>query len=276
MKNLKLYTLKKFPGVSVTGDKCALQCKHCGARFLKSMLPCKTNADLIAIGEKLVGEGSTGFLLSGGCDKKGRVPLWKVLDGVHKLKLYTSLKINAHTGLVYTRELADLYVAAGIDVFSVDVVGSEETIKEIYGIDLPVGAYETTIANLLAAKGTVVPHITVGLNHGKYSGEEEGIDIVAKFSLPKLVVNVLVPVSGTPLEGVEVPEERVAEVFRYAREKISGEVILGCMRPRKPEIEKLAWKFGFAGIAHPTKEFVEFLGKSGDKIEFKNGCCSLL
>ncbi|MEM4160628.1 MAG: hypothetical protein QW531_01450 [Thermoplasmata archaeon] len=240
------------------------------------MLPCRDNADLISIGEKLLGEGSTGFLLSGGCDNKGRVPLWNVLEGVHKVKRSTPLKINAHTGLVFTREIAALYVAAGIDVFSVDVVGSEETIREIYGLDVPVGAYETTIANLLDAKATVVPHITIGINHGKESGEEAGIDLVAKYSLPKLVLNVLVPVSGTPLEGVDVAEERVSEVFRYARKKISGELILGCMRPRKLDIEKLAWEHGFTGIAQPTREFRELLEKSGEKIEFRNWCCSLL
>lgn len=275
VKNLKLYSLEKFPGISVTGDKCALQCKHCGARFLKSMLLCKSNKDLISIGEKLMSEGSSGFLLSGGCDKKGRVPIWDVLEGVHKLKTYTQLKINAHTGLVFTRELAELYVASGIDVFSVDVVGSEETIKEIYGMDVPVEAYEKTIANLLDAKALVVPHITIGINYGKNSGEEEGIDIVAKYSPPKLVLNVLVPVAGTPLEKVNVSTERIEEIFRYAKKEISGEIMLGCMRPRNPEIERLARKYGFGGIAHPTREFVSFLEKAGEKIEFKNGCCSL-
>ncbi|MEM3396549.1 MAG: radical SAM protein [Thermoplasmata archaeon] len=239
------------------------------------MLPCKNNEELLAIGVKLVKEGSDGFLLSGGCDENGRVPLWDVLEGVHKLKTYTPLKINAHTGFVFTRELAELYVASGIDVFSVDVVGSHATIREIYGLDTSVEAYEQTIANLTDANASIVPHITIGINHGKNSGEEAGIDLVSKYSPKKMVLNVLVPVSGTPLENVKVSTERIEEVFRYAREKIEGEIMLGCMRPRNLEIEKLAWKHGFSGIAHPTKDFVEFLEKSGEKMEFKSGCCSL-
>ncbi|MCX8174072.1 MAG: radical SAM protein [Thermoplasmata archaeon] len=261
--------------MSVTGEKCALKCKHCGARFLRGMVSCRSNEDLISIGEKLVNEGSRGFLLSGGCDKNGRVPLWDVLEGVHKLKLYTPLKINAHTGLVFTKDLAELYAASGIDVFSVDVVGSDRTIKEIYGMDVTVKDYEKTVANLADVKVPVVPHITIGIDHGRPSGEEAGIDLVAGYSLPKLVLNVLVPVSGTPLEGVHVTPERIENVFRYARERMHGEIMLGCMRPRDLEIEKFAWKYDFSGVAHPSREFVEFLEKSGEKIEFRNGCCSL-
>jgi len=245
------------------------------AKFLAGMEGCRSNKEMIEIGERIANAGSTGFLISGGCDEKGRVPLWEVLEGIYRLKRLFPLKVNAHTGLVFTKELATLYAASAIDVFSVDVVGSEETIREVYGLDVGVEAYKQTISRLLEAGGRVVPHITIGINYGKRSGEEEGIDIVAGYNLPKLVLNVLVPLSGTPLEGVRVGKERIEEVFCYARERIKGELVLGCMRPRDVEIEKLAYKYNFAGVAQPTREFVKYLESRDIKADFIPGCCSL-
>ncbi len=264
-----------FPGISVTGDWCALKCKHCNAKFLKGMIPCTNDRELVEIAGKIANEGGRGILLSGGCNDKGMVPLWNVLEGVHTLKKYTALKVNAHTGLVFTRDLADLYVASGIDVFSVDVVGSKDVVREILHLGVDTSVYTKTIENLLAAGGKVVPHITIGVNYGKESGEEKSIEIVAEYSLPKVVLNVLVPVSGTALESVHVPYERIEKVFEYARGKIGGEIVLGCMRERIPDIEKLAYRCGLSGIAHPSREFIEFIEKMGGKLEFIEGCCSL-
>jgi uncharacterized radical SAM superfamily protein len=237
------------------------------------MIPTKSGEELVEIAQKLKNEGKKGFLLSGGCDVKGRVPLWNVVEDVHAIKLQSPMRINAHTGLVYTEELARIYAASNIDVFSVDVIGSEETLQEIYNADVHVRDYEKTIENLLRSGATVVPHVTIGINYGRESGEENAIDIVSRYPVSKLVLNVLVPVSGTPMENIHVPVERIEHVFQYARDRVKTEIVLGCMRERKPEIEMLAYKNGFAGVARPTREFVEYLKKSGEEILIRDYCC---
>jgi uncharacterized radical SAM superfamily protein len=64
----------RFVSVSVTGAACALQCDHCQSRVLEGMIP--TNGQgLFHLARDLAGRGARGILVSGGCDRRGRVPL---------------------------------------------------------------------------------------------------------------------------------------------------------------------------------------------------------
>src|SRR5512138_3521678 len=69
-----------FPTVSVTGNSCALNCKHCGGKVLKTMHPAVSPKELLELGRKLVVEGAKGVLVSGGCQPDGSVPLEAFAD----------------------------------------------------------------------------------------------------------------------------------------------------------------------------------------------------
>ncbi len=64
-----------FPTISVTGNSCALNCKHCGGKVLETMHPALSPQELIELGAKLKRNGAKGVLVSGGCLPDGSVPL---------------------------------------------------------------------------------------------------------------------------------------------------------------------------------------------------------
>ena len=97
-----------FPAVSVTGSLCALRCKHCSGVFLKSMLRAADPEALVERARQLSDAGATGFLLTGGSDSRGRVPISAFADAIKVIKETTTLRINAHVGLMPRPELARL------------------------------------------------------------------------------------------------------------------------------------------------------------------------
>src|SRR4030067_1208172 len=56
----------QFPTISVTGNACALHCKHCGGKVLQTMLAADTPAKLYEVAVKLKQKGGLGCLVSGG------------------------------------------------------------------------------------------------------------------------------------------------------------------------------------------------------------------
>jgi hypothetical protein len=96
------------------------------------MRPILTPGDLERTAEELVRDGGTGFLLSGGCDHRGRVPLGPFLDTVRDIKARTGLAVNLHTGLVDEVGAGEL-LASEADAFSVDVVQDPRTIGHCLG-----------------------------------------------------------------------------------------------------------------------------------------------
>ena len=64
-----------FPTISITGNACALNCKHCGGKVLETMHPALTPQELFEVGAKLKRNGAKGVLVSGGCLPDGSVPL---------------------------------------------------------------------------------------------------------------------------------------------------------------------------------------------------------
>ena len=66
----------RFASISVTGTECALACEHCKTHVLEGMtaLP-RFDGSLFDLCAELAERGARGVLISGGCDKRGRVPL---------------------------------------------------------------------------------------------------------------------------------------------------------------------------------------------------------
>src|SRR5574342_232636 len=63
----------EFPTISVTGNACALNCKHCGGKVLETMHPALSPDELFELGNKLKQKGALGCLVSGGCLPDGSV-----------------------------------------------------------------------------------------------------------------------------------------------------------------------------------------------------------
>lgn len=268
---------KCFPSVSVTGDECALGCRHCAGHYLRGMRPARTPGDLLALARTLEHEGAEGFLLSGGCDHAGRVPLDPFVEAVRRVKEDTDLLINAHVGLASKRSLECL-VSAGVDAFSVDLYGSESVIRQVLGLSATPEDFIQVVSDLEALGAPIVaPHVCIGLEPGNAAGELNAVRMAESAGAKKLILIAFNPTKGTPYESLPPPApEMIVQVVRSAREQMPGaRLLLGCMRPRSPrsyEVDVVA--AGVDGIAMPSNETVTTLRRRGAEVEEKRTCCA--
>ena len=73
------YPGEKFVSISLTDQFCELDCLHCNKTYLKQMLSISKYNSLIDLALELEKKGIKGLLISGGCDKEGRVPIQKYI-----------------------------------------------------------------------------------------------------------------------------------------------------------------------------------------------------
>ena len=272
----------KFPSVSMSGNSCMLNCKHCNHSYLDDMHNLTKPEELLKSCRRFAGEGAVGFLLSGGCDKNGEMlNLRKLLPVVNQIKSETDLIIKLHTGLV-DKKLAKDIVNAGVDVASVEVVGSDETIQEIFDFNAIVNSYADTLQNLEAAgMPHIVPHVCIGLHYGELKGEFHALEMVKNFCDPSLLVLIIFrPTKGTILEHCKIPSvEDVETVVGKAKEMFpKKDVSLGCIRPRakfREEIELAALKAGATRMEIPSKNTLKYAKEMGYTIKKINACCAL-
>ncbi|MBS3816207.1 MAG: radical SAM protein [Candidatus Thermoplasmatota archaeon] len=257
---------EKFPSISVTGDTCALSCPHCEGKFLKGMKHISEPEELYRFALKFEDSGGNGFLLSGGCNERGEVPIADFCPVLSEIKETTSLEINVHTGLP-SEETAEKLAGTDIDTVSYDMIGSKETIDRIYGIDATPTDYKKAY-EMLRRKGIkVVPHITVGLNGGELQGECRGIELLDGPS--KLILNSFIPKNF----GKTVGQDDFFSVMAHVPQRT--DIILGCMRERgRHGMEKKALKRGAKGIVNPSKETVSWAEKNYE-IKRIEKCCAL-
>lgn len=262
------YPGKKFPSLSVTGDRCRLDCPHCQKRFLNGMKDVSRPESLLKVARRLSEEGGDGFLLSGGCDAEGKVPLDGYYEVLDEIKEETDLTINVHTGLPIDEMIEEL--KDRVDVVSYDLLGSSDTIRDIYGLDRDPDDYRNGYERMREKGLKVVPHITVGLHGGELDGEYNAVDMVEHGS--KLIINSLIPGEY----GKRVAEEDILSVIRYAREEKDAELILGCMRERgRIEMEKEAVREGITGIVLPAEDTLEWLKEEGYSLDPVERCCAV-
>jgi len=272
------YPGSSFPAISVTGRSCSLDCKHCSRKYLDGMIPATTCEELLDVAEALAERGANGFLLSGGVDPRGRVPISELLPAVREIKSTTDLKINAHIGLTSRDEIAKL-VESGIDSFSVDVYGSDDTIRDVLGLHAKVRDYFEVISNLNDAGAPVVaPHICIGVHAGDVKGEFDAIDALKELSPKELVLISLMPTAGTAYEGISPPsKDAMTAVIMRARERLPDtRLLLGCMRSKRDR----SWEYdlvaaGLDGIVLPSASTVDWLRKDGYSIKKRSVCCSI-
>jgi uncharacterized radical SAM superfamily protein len=268
----------RFANVSLTGRSCVLQCDHCRGQLLEGMLPVTSPEELLRAGLWLIEQGCSGLLLSGGADADGAVPLRPYLSAIARLKEW-GLQVIVHTGLP-DRETAVGLKAAGVDQVLFDVVGDEETIRQVLHLDRTPQDYVAALALLREVGLAVAPHVVVGLHYGQLRGELVALDGIVRVGADVVVLVVLRPLPGTPLAGVEgVAPETVGRLTAVAR-LLNPDVplSLGCARPAgllKVEIERRAVLAGVDRIAYPDPATVRLARECGLQTEFLESCCTL-
>jgi uncharacterized radical SAM superfamily protein len=267
-----------FPTISVTGASCALKCKHCDGKVLNTMYSATTPEKLFNLCKQLKRKGALGCLISGGCLPDGSVPIGKFIDVIDKVKHELGLTVIIHTGIIDFKTAAELR-KAGVDAALIDVIGSDETIREIYRLNVTVKAYEDSLKALHEAGVAFVPHVIVGLHYGKLKGELHALKMISNYQPSALVIIAFMPIHGTEMEKVVPPKPiEIAKVIATARLMFpQTPLALGCMRPKgkhRMETDILALKAGVNAIAFPTEEAIRFSEKQEYAITFSSLCCS--
>lgn len=271
------YPGRGFPSVSTTGAACSLRCKHCSGRYLEGMVPTTDPEELMSFAKSLHEAGGEGILISGGSDEGGQVRLDRFVPAIRWIKESTALRINAHVGLT-PREDLEVLVESGIDAFSVDVYGDDETISEVLGISARARDYVSVVEDLMELGASMVaPHICVGLRDGGQSGEMAALRMLAPLSPRTLVVISFAPTKGTAYESRPPPSgERVTTFIKAARSTLPDtRLLLGCMRSRRDRSWELeAVLAGLDGIVLPSEDTVRAASARGYEVRKRNTCCA--
>lgn len=267
-----------FPTISVTGKGCALRCKHCGGLVLDTMYPATTPDALFELCAQLKQKGAKGCLISGGCLPNGAVPLEQFTDAISKVKHELGLTVFVHTGVIDVAT-AESLKEAGVDAALIDVIGSNETIREIYNLDVSIEDYSRSLKALDDVKIDFVPHVVVGLHYGKLKGELHALQMISKYEPSAVVIIAFMPIKRTKMENVKPPKPiDIAKVVAAARLKFpETPLVLGCMRAKdnyRTETEILAIRAGVDAIAFPTDEAVQFAESLGYEASFSSHCCA--
>ncbi len=268
----------EFPTISVTGNTCALNCKHCGGKVLETMQAALTPTELLNLGVKLKRNGANGVLVSGGCLPDGSVPIDKFTPVLARFKQELGLTVFVHTGIIKLKTALALK-QAGVDAALIDVLGSEETVQKTFNIKATLKDYINSIKALNKAKLNIVPHIIVGLNNGKLDGELQALEIIMQTKPSAIVIIAFMPIHGTEMAKSQPPKPLdIAKVAVAARIMFpKTPITLGCMRPKgkiRSETDLLSLKAGVDAIAFPSQEAVQYAKNHGYKTVFSSNCCA--
>ncbi len=278
-KNVRVSTLPlTFPSISITGRGCALKCKHCNGVVLHTMIPATTPQALLTVCRRIKETRGRGCLISGGCLPNGSVPLKNFIGAIQQIKQELGITLLVHTGIV-DEEIAMELAEAGVDAVLLDIIGSQETIEDIYNLNLAIEDYEASMKVLSEAGMPFVPHVLVGLHYGRLLGEISALEMISRYHPHGVVIIALMPLKGTAMEDILPPSaEDIAWVLAKARILMPQTPLsLGCMRPKGPHrkrIDVLAVKTGVNAIAFPEEAAIAFAESMGLEIRFSNMCCS--
>jgi uncharacterized radical SAM superfamily protein len=267
----------KYPALSITGRACELQCEHCRATTLEPMISADSPERLIKKAMLLSDTGNHGILISGGCDREGKLPWGDFLSAIREIKDKTDLYVSAHCGILdYPTALR--LKEAGIDQALIDVIGDDETYRRIYHVNFGISRIAHTMDSLERAGIPIVPHVVCGLYFGKMRGERRALELISGFDVSRLVIVSLMTIPGTPLWGAETPgAEEVADIIVEARLMMPGlEIGLGCARQRgDTRMETLAMDAGVNRMALPSEKALAHAMDLGLEIRYQRTCCSV-
>jgi len=269
-----------FPAFSVTAGACALMCDHCQAKILEPMIPATTPQALdTKVRELIATQDLQGFLLSGGSTRRNEIRYERYYPVLERLKRdYPRLKIAIHSALLDEARARSM-AAAGVDTAMMDVIGSEQTIREVYHLERSVADFESTLAALCATSMEVVPHIVIGLHYGRILGEPNALDIVSRHPIHSLVLVVVMPFYAKPGTFATPRSRDAGAIFVEARARLSQrQVLLGCARPaglHRRETDAYAVMAGLDGIAFPADGTLAVANAIGRPAVQEHSCCSV-
>ncbi len=270
----------EFVSISVTGTACALACEHCKTQVLRGMTDLRHfDGSMFDLCAGLAQRGAKGVLISGGSDLQGRVPLLPHIPDLIRVRRELGLKIRVHPGLPDEETCAGLG-EVGIDGAMVDIIGHEDTIRDVYHLDVTPDLYEEVLAGLERHAVPTVPHIILGLHYGRMLGEWQALEMIARHPPKLLVLVVLMPLTGTAMAISQPPSlAEIGGFFETTRKTMPDiPVMLGCARPMglmKRDIDRLAVDAGLNGIAYPAEGIVEYAQQQGLQSNFINACCGV-
>jgi uncharacterized radical SAM superfamily protein len=279
MDKFKIKTNNIFQSISITGKKCYLMCDHCKGKLLESMHHVNNSTELKNLGSKLTKDGCKGVLISGGSSKDGTLPFDRFIDAIEFLHNDLNLRIAVHTGLIDLKTSMELK-KAGVESAMIDIIGSEETIKQVYHLNKKPEDFEKALENLVKSRIHVSPHIVVGLHFGKIYGELNSIRIISKYKVKNIVIVAFKPLNNNAYtDRIESPLEigKIISIVRILNP--DRKILLGCARPsgfHKIKTEILSIKSGVNGIAFPTPEALKFSDYLKLKKQFSPYCCSFI
>lgn len=252
--------------VSLTGTACALRCAHCNARYLEHMLPIEQALEKAP--------DAPSYLISGGSDRAGRVPVTAHLEEIAELARHG--RLNWHVGLIDESEMDA--IAPYVHTVSFDLVGDDATIREVYGLERTVEDY-VRVFQALSRRFRVVPHITIGLRGGTIGHELPALRILR--DMPRfdtLVFLVLIPTAGTAYADRQPPAvEAALDIILQGRRMFPDvEISLGCMRPHgeyRDRLDPLAVYAGVNRIVSPARPAVQLAEGLGLQVERRLECC---
>ena len=267
-----------FPSISITGSSCALKCKHCNGKVLDTMFPALTPKALFDLCAKLKDNRAVGCLISGGCLPDGSVPIGEFVDAIAKIKKELGLTVVTHTGVI-DLPTAKRLKEAGVDAALIDIIGSDETIREVYRLDVTVEDFDRSLRAFHESGIPFVPHVLVGLQYGKLKGELQALKMISNYSPSAVITIAFMPIRGTPMEKVIPPEpEDIARILASARVMMpETPLVLGCMRPKgghRVRTDMLAVSAGVNAIAFPAEEAIRLAESMNLEISFSSLCCS--
>lgn len=254
--------------VSITGEVCELNCTHCGGHYLKGMTP---------LGKALArqGAGIKSYLVSGGCNREGKVPHRSQWAELEALSLQGAL--NIHSGLVDKEEA--LAIGKIARVVSFDFVVDAGVIKTVYGLSASPEDYLRSY-RYLRRYCRVVPHICIGILGGRIESEYLALRLLKQEGAESVSFIVFRPTPGTVLANSTPPHpEEVARVLAEARVIFPGTPLyLGCLRPGgryRELLDCLALRIGINKIVQPAAAARRLAAEMGLQVVFGEECCAL-
>jgi len=271
----------RFSAISVTGTNCDLQCGHCRGKLLESMIPAEDPETFLRVINRLHTCGAFGILVSGGANRHGEVPLKKFIPAIKTIKERDpQFKVILHTGLI-RREIAEELKEAKVDQILIDIMGDDDTIREVYHLNKCTRDYEETLRMLKEMGHHLAPHIIIGHHFGEIKGEWKALEMITQIGVETIVLVIFKPLF--PIEKGQMkipsPEEtsRISAIARILNPTLP--IRMGCIRPAHPwkaAMEKGFINSGANTIAYPLQGTIDYAEEIGLQTKLIEMCCSLL
>lgn len=209
--------------------------------------------------------GARGFLISGGFNRDGYLPIGReYISYLKEFKKRNGIFLSVHLGLA-PRDLIDRALEV-FDLIDYEVPPSHEYVRRGRGVKASQEDYLKVLEYVTREYGEerISPHIVIG---SPLASLHQELDVVREVSsIHNRMIILLLHANGESLEELRVL--RVAELSR----KLFKEVSLGCMRPRKGSeiIDKLVSSRHIDRVANPGKSYVEKY-----RMRIVHACCSI-